>query len=113
MSPSIAVPVCVPAAVCIVSLGAAAVERHCLATSLSPPPEGDSCAGGQKTVGFSAFTEPVSALEGINEGVSDAEGSAPQGSAAPPAAPAPEVPDEMEKLSSAVPWEKAAAEKGR
>lgn len=41
-----------PSSVCIVSLGAAAVERHCLAASLSPPPEGDSCAGGQKTAGF-------------------------------------------------------------
>lgn len=53
----------------------------------------------------SAFTEPVSSLEGVTEGVSDAEGSAPPGSTAPPAAPAPEVPGEMEKLSSAMPWE--------
>lgn len=43
---------CVLSPVCLVSLGAAAVERHCLATSLSPPSEGDSCAGGQKTFGF-------------------------------------------------------------
>lgn len=52
VSPSIAVPICVPSPVCIASLGAAAVERHCLATSLSPPSEGDSCGGGQKTFGF-------------------------------------------------------------
>lgn len=53
----------------------------------------------------SAFTDPVSSLEEINVGVSGAEGSAAQGSAAPPATPAPEVPGEMEEVSSAVPWE--------
>lgn len=51
MSPSIAVPVCV-SSVRIVSSGAAAVERHCLARSMSPPSEGDSCGGGQKTLGY-------------------------------------------------------------
>lgn len=52
MSPSVAVPVCVPSPVRIVSSGAAAVERHCLARSMSPPSEGDSCGGGQKTFGY-------------------------------------------------------------
>lgn len=52
VSPSIAVPVCVPSPVCFVSLGAAAVEGHGLAASLSPPSEGHGYGGGQKTFGF-------------------------------------------------------------
>ncbi|KAK2522983.1 Sfi1 [Columba guinea] len=91
----------------------AAVEMRCLATGVLPSAEDDSCDGGQETPGDSAFTDPVSSLEEINLGVSGAEGSAAQGSAAPPATPAPEVPGEMEEVSSAVPWENATAEKRR
>lgn len=53
----------------------------------------------------SPFTDPLSSLEGINWGVSDAEGSAAQGCTVPPPAPTPEVPGEMEETSSSVPWE--------
>lgn len=49
---NIVVAVYILSLVCIVSLGAATVETHCLATSVLPSAEDDSCDGDQKTFGY-------------------------------------------------------------